>query len=51
MKKQWEQVTGNVFESGSRKAKSFAGGGGSHVYLGVDLDLEIPYHLLLFVRV
>lgn len=51
MKEQWEQVTGNLFESGSRKAKSFAGDGGSYVYLGIDLDLEILYHLLLFMRV
>lgn len=25
VKGQWEQVTGNLFESGSRKARSFAG--------------------------
>jgi len=31
MKEQWEQVTGNLFESVSRKAKSFAGDGGSYV--------------------
>ena len=51
VKEQWEQVTGSLFESGSRKAKRFAGDGRSYVYLGIDLDLEIPYHLLLFMRV
>lgn len=34
VKEQTEQVTGNLFESGSRRAESFAGDGGSCVYLG-----------------